>query len=449
MKKLVSIILAALMLMSVFSTVAFADGPVYVAEVNSNKYETLEEAIAAATTGDTVTVLSDIVVDKDVQIGKKLTLDLNGKVISASSSFKVEATGKNNGGIIGVLHGADVTIMDSSVPSTGKISSNGNCYAAVAIAPAGDTADSTTAKLTVKSGTISGDYYGVVGNGSEHRGNTEIVVAGGRIEGTHFEDNLGIFNPQENGKVTVKGGVVIGYSSGIEMRSGALLVEGGRIEATAATYSETKNNSGSTIVGAAIAVSQHGTNYPLSATITGGTIVGKKALTEVDLMDDNSSNISMSVDGGAFDGEIYSENIAGYIKSGEFTAEPTGAYVDSDSQLQSDGHGGFVVVDPTAICKYEQAVSIPVSGKKYSLKLGGEYKGKFIFDNTDSGWIIENEDGMYLGMSEGKLVIRALPYYWNYKNGMFSTGVESTVTTDGFWFLFFYIPGRTKTVTTT
>ena len=52
-----------------------------VAEVNGVKYETLQEAIAAAKDGDTVKLIADVEQNVPLTINKNITLDLNGKKI--------------------------------------------------------------------------------------------------------------------------------------------------------------------------------------------------------------------------------------------------------------------------------------------------------------------------------------------------------------------------------
>ena len=61
----------------------------YAAEVNGTKYETLAEAIAAATAGQTITLLSDV--NEDVTINKNLTIDGAGKNYTGN----IEVEGSN------------------------------------------------------------------------------------------------------------------------------------------------------------------------------------------------------------------------------------------------------------------------------------------------------------------------------------------------------------------
>ena len=82
----------------------------YVAETNGVKYESLEEAINAATRGKTVTMLADT--RENVTISKNLILDLNGFTING---------GQVKGKAAVMIDNARVTIMDSSAGQTGTI----------------------------------------------------------------------------------------------------------------------------------------------------------------------------------------------------------------------------------------------------------------------------------------------------------------------------------------
>ena len=82
----------------------------YVAETGGVKYESLEEAINAATRGKTVTMLADT--RENVTISKNLILDLNGFTING---------GQVKGKAAVMIDNARVTIMDSSAGQTGTI----------------------------------------------------------------------------------------------------------------------------------------------------------------------------------------------------------------------------------------------------------------------------------------------------------------------------------------
>ena len=81
----------------------------YVAEVNGDKYETLQAAIDKATKGATVKLLADT--KENVTIAKALTLDLNGFTLNGG-------TGNKNAAI---LNNGTLVITDSSAAKTGTI----------------------------------------------------------------------------------------------------------------------------------------------------------------------------------------------------------------------------------------------------------------------------------------------------------------------------------------
>ena len=82
----------------------------YVAETGGIKYESLEEAINAAKSGATVTMLADT--DANITVTKKITLDLNGFTINGKQ-VKSKATIK--------VDNTTLTVEDSSEAKTGTI----------------------------------------------------------------------------------------------------------------------------------------------------------------------------------------------------------------------------------------------------------------------------------------------------------------------------------------
>lgn len=255
-------------------TVTMGAATVTDADNNVTNYATLAEAFTAANaaSGSTLTLLNDIEVTNDDLNGVtdtppylvtgKFTLDLNGKTIEYTGTSTLTT------GVIGVKRGGDLVVDDSSDPSTGEINSGAKAYAAIAVTVKGEAATGDAAKLTVNGGTITGDYYAITGNGSRH--DTEITINGGVIKGNHEGDNLGIYHPQD-GKLTITDGEISGYSSAIEVRSGELTITGGTFTVESTSYSCNPNGNGTTTKGAAIAIAQHTTNKPITATITGGT----------------------------------------------------------------------------------------------------------------------------------------------------------------------------------
>ena len=112
-----------------------------------------------------------------------------------------------------------------------------------------------------------------MGNGTKH--NTVININGGELTGT---DGYAIYHPQ-SGELNITGGRLTGGRSRIEIRAGKLNLSGDAvITAKGIPTTTTPNGSGTTTVGAGIAVTQHTTKLPLKVNISGGTISGYTAL---------------------------------------------------------------------------------------------------------------------------------------------------------------------------
>ncbi len=257
----------------------------YVAKIGNVKYETLEAAFAAAQDGETVTLLADIDANEQIEVGKQVTLDLNGKTIE----YKSEAT--LTSGVIMVLRGGDLTVTDSSEGATGAIKSGTKAYAAIALTKKGETS-TETAKLTVNNGTIEGYYYAIVGNGTRH--GTDITIAGGTVKGTKEKGNQGIYHPQD-GTLTISGGTISGYSSAVELRAGTLNITGGTLSASCTDFNYQPNQSGTTTAGAVVAIAQHSTLKAINVSIAGATLNGAKTIAVTDAQNNNLKDITVSV----------------------------------------------------------------------------------------------------------------------------------------------------------
>ena len=119
-RKLLSVLLTFCLAFSLLPTAALADEG-DVAEVNSTGYSTLADAINAAESGATITLLADInTPETSYTIRKSLTIDLNGKTITADgydSVFAIE--GEDNHVVINATNGGKVIAVENS-GSAGK-----------------------------------------------------------------------------------------------------------------------------------------------------------------------------------------------------------------------------------------------------------------------------------------------------------------------------------------
>lgn len=340
-------------------------------------YESLQDAIDAAADGETVKLLKNITVDGRVNIDKSLTLDMQGYKISGGMLYiKGGTTAGNsitvnisNGSVIGPTYGiivfndvtlnikdvnisagthngifvpltaydGDTTVLPSTINIEGGSVSGGNTEstASVAICGVGDNSETAT-KLIANGTTFTGGTFGITGNGTAH--NTYIELNDCVVTGS-----VGIYHPQD-GDLIINGGEITGDVTGIEIRSGTLTVNGGTITGNGDPFESDPNGNGTTTTGAAIAVSQHTTNLPITVTINGGTFNGIRALYEADLQDEVTEGVTIEVTGGTFNGEVYSENCTGFIAGGQFVVKPDDTYLAEGFSGFSEYNGMFVPV---------------------------------------------------------------------------------------------------------
>lgn len=127
----------------------------YVAEIGSQGYESLTEAIDAAQDGQTVTLLADAA--EDVVISKSITLDLGGKTLTNTNAGK--ATISVTGGTVTVKNGNVMGGTGYYNIEVTKEGSNANLTLTDVTATAGNTGSSMIdnwGTLTITSGTYNG-----------------------------------------------------------------------------------------------------------------------------------------------------------------------------------------------------------------------------------------------------------------------------------------------------
>ena len=174
-------------------------------ESGTTYYITLADAVEAAAGGDTIRVVRNFTLNESTDIGKKLTLDLNGKIISKASAVSIIV---NTSG--------ELTITDDHTESPGSISS--------------DYSDDVTGDVIVNDGGTLNVTGGEI-NGPD--GYSVIVNLAGKLSVSGTADihgNQGIYIV--GGSVTVSGGNVHGVGSA-DLRIGSgIRVSGGTLEVT-------------------------------------------------------------------------------------------------------------------------------------------------------------------------------------------------------------------------
>lgn len=321
---------------------------VIVAKIGNTTYGTLAAAVAGAANDDTITLLADAQANAMVEIsGKNITLDLNGKTISPVTGTKI------NGGLIGIHNGAGLTIDDSSEDKNGTITSgtDGKVYAAVQVTVKGDEA-TEPATLVVNNGNLEGFYYAISGNGSRH--NTSVIVNGGSLKGlanSPSTDDMGlaIYHPQ-NGTLTITGGTLEGPAAAVELRAGTINVTGGTLKATATEFTCKPNGSGTTTVGAALAIAQHTTKKDIKVTISGGTFEGVRALNESNPQaNDPAPQVNLAVTDGTFKGAVETTDVNSFISGGTFSKKIPEAYCAAAFVPTANEDGTYGVKEGTPV----------------------------------------------------------------------------------------------------
>ena len=342
----------------------------YVAEVSDPdaetavRYETLAEAITAAKDGDTVKLLKNIGEESAwkssdgsgnlqfyAEDGREVTLDFGGHTVYSGATTYLAAFGGTlkltNGSLYVYGTGIQITANSPSIESkvilTDSFRIESYNQSAVFMTTNGNTDEKNlVAVLESAANLISWNtnnntsqecWATIQGNGTQH--GTKINITGGSVVN---KKDVAIYHPQY-GELTISGGEVYGETTGIEIRAGKLVVEGGKITGNGNPFTADPNGNGSTTVGAAVAVSQHSTNFELNATITGGELIGARALFEIDLQDENVSGISLNVEGGTFNGEVISENVENFIEGGDFNTAFPSAYLAKNAVLVKTADG--------------------------------------------------------------------------------------------------------------
>lgn len=120
-----------------------------VAQIGTVGYETLEAALAAAKDGETVKLLADVTESVTIAADRTLTLDLNGKMLSAGkASEALTVTGH-------------LTIDDTSVAKSGRVVGDGR-YAVYMNNRTAHVGESVVGgSLTLNAGSLEGATYGV------------------------------------------------------------------------------------------------------------------------------------------------------------------------------------------------------------------------------------------------------------------------------------------------
>ncbi len=278
-------------------------GKTDVSTVNS---DAANEIVKTLSEGGSVTLTENLDLYEPVEIFGTTNLALGGFTVSAKHTDEF---------VFAVHNGATFNIT-----GTGTIDGSNNVLAIKLTVKGDDPSSPAVLKITGKSKSsliyIKGDRYAISGNGN--RPNTDVNLKFVNVEAL---SGTAIYQPQPESTMLLNGVKGTAPNSVVEIRSGKAQIYGGTntvLEATAAAFKAEKNGNGTTIEGAAIAVSQHTTNNPIDVLIGPGTYKGQCSLFFGDLQDDlNQENTTVTINDGTF-GKVYHKNGNLYVKGGTY-----------------------------------------------------------------------------------------------------------------------------------
>lgn len=302
-----------------------ADGKVvektYVASIGDKKYETLKGAIDASKDGDTIKVLSSLSLDKGLALNKDITIDLGGNTIESKGMlFDIysKVTLKN-----GIFRGTEFAKAGATIwlnkkaslfvekDATIDVTSNGTSSFDI-----GFWTDCDGATLTVN-GTLKGEN-GVTVNGMIKTDNM-VNIDGATIDVTGHGLYLAGVATTNISNTNINAG-----STAIEIRAGKLNIKDGTYT-SAGEFKTSPNENGTTVDGAALAVSQHTKKLPIDVTIDGGSFKGEYSLYEANVQgndEESLAKVNIKINDGNFDGKFFIENNAEKsIKGGNYSVD--------------------------------------------------------------------------------------------------------------------------------
>ena len=312
-----------------------ADGPYAVRLGTAAGYATLEEAFAAAKSGDTITLLTDCESDRINLETKSITVDLNGKVLTSTAAYGVMFCAKNGHKITvkGDTRGSKLvgTLMVTA-ETDGRIEINGGTYESAQYCPIyiNGAVSSENSKLTVKNATITA----LPGDSDQDNG-VAVYLAG--------------YSTSTFTKTTITAPV-----TGLEIRAGKLTLTNCTVTGGSGEVVTNANGNGTTVTNAAVAISQHTTKKDIDVTITGGTYTATAAVYQTNVQGTGSENVTVSIKSGTFKGAVSAEtNNTVAISGGTFSSAVKEEYCADGYIPKDNGDGTYGVKAGVYVAKVD------------------------------------------------------------------------------------------------
>ena len=342
----------------------------YVAQIGSTKYETLEEAVAAANDGDTVTLLADVTAD--VAINKNITLDLGGKTLTNTNSGKATIT---------ILAGTTATVKNGNVIG-------GASYYNIGVG----TEVNSTANLTLE------DVTATAGNTDSSMIDNwgTLTITSGTYTG-----GLNVVKSEEGSTLTINGGkftleyATSGYT-GVIFAYGTTTITGGEFIQNLTTTGRWNHPQ------VILAGVEEG--YPSSVTVTGGIFTNKMSDESIFRGVGKATSDNFEVSGGTFNKSVSESYCAdGFIP----TKNADGTYgVKEGKYVAAVGSTKYETLD---------AAFAALGSKNYTLKLLDET----VWDaatpvywqaGTQSGYVAKLTDALTAAYKAGAANIKIVCY---------------------------------------
>lgn len=369
-----------------------------VAKIDDTKYTSLAAAVDDAAEGSTIILLADVALTETQTISKSVTLDLNGKNVTATDCRAFHVTAGNvvfaGSGTISTVVTQNTGLADSSsVIRVGSNTAETNFTLGENVTVTSDycygiTYFGTMKQTVVINGTVTvtGVQAAISGNGlatyNKAAGGSDVTV-NGTVSATQ---DYAIYNPQTG--TTVINGTVTG-PGGIEVKAGTVTV-GANAQITATgtpSYTQSNQNGTSTVGYAIAAVGNKSYQQPATvsvasgATVTGTVIILKENGSETYGEITSAANTLTIPEGYVWNGPadgVYTLAVASGFDGGEDGKTFT---IDSEVTLPTGKALTDTVEGTTSGMTYAQA---------YALGLLDETTGEVAKDVTPT---IEIKDG--------------------------------------------------------
>lgn len=322
-RKLLSVLLTLCLAFSLLPTAALADGEGTqtndVAQIGGTGYATLQAAIDAAKSGDTIVLKKSI---SATEIGEKkqlrfvkadmnVTLDLNQNTITAEAGEAIAINAAN----------ITLTVKNGTIENFAEGSDSDGVYAYK---------ESNNLTLTFENIVLKSRTQGLAVQGLTSNSNVNIVNS--NITST---EGLGIYYPPKSGTLTISDSEITGVT-GIVVKGSNLVVNGEKtiISGTGPnvdpeTYYTGATDGSSTLTetGDAVYVESGYNDRDISVSISGGHLNSKNAKA-VRMFVKNGENTSakreISVTGGTFSSDVSAYVAKGYVQNENGTVEQLG-----------------------------------------------------------------------------------------------------------------------------